>query len=95
MKTFEQYFPVVLFIMLIKVVLAFESVDVSLPKFFAQLHNYLYCLVCSIYVIHYLNWQQSYYHYGVKRYSLSATVAVIQLLLKYTRRFSNLVNEIS
>ena len=27
MKTFEQYFPVVLFIMLYKVVLTFESVD--------------------------------------------------------------------
>ena len=34
MKAFEQYFPVVLFIMLYKVVLTFESVDVRLPKFF-------------------------------------------------------------
>ena len=32
MKTIEQYFPVVLFIMLYKVVLVFESVDEILKR---------------------------------------------------------------
>ena len=46
MKATEQYFPVVLFIMLYKVVLTFESVD-EIPKCDHSNENYWAVLPCG------------------------------------------------
>ena len=50
MKATEQYFPVVLFIMLYKVVLTFESVDEILK---CDYSNESYCAVRSCGTVHY------------------------------------------
>ena len=50
MKTIEQYFPVVLFIMLYKVVLTFESVDEILK---CGHSNDGYCAVVSCGAVYY------------------------------------------
>ena len=50
MKAIEQYFPVMLFIMLHKVVLAFESVD-EIPK--CDHSNECYCAVLSCGAVYY------------------------------------------
>ena len=51
MKATEQYFPVVLFIMLYKVVLTFESVDEILKcdhsnESYLALRSLWYCILC-------------------------------------------------
>ena len=52
MKATEQYFPVVLFIMLYKVVLTFESVDEILKcdhsneSYYISSNSLWYCLLC-------------------------------------------------
>ena len=46
MKATEQYFPVVLFIMLYKVVLTFGSVDEILRKSYLAVLFLWYCLFC-------------------------------------------------
>ena len=46
MKATEQYFPVVLFIMLYKVVLTFESVD-EIPKCDHSNESYIAVLSCG------------------------------------------------
>ena len=46
MKAIEQYFPVVLFIMLYNVVLTFESLD-DIPKSDNSIENYWVVLFCG------------------------------------------------
>ena len=50
MKATEQYFPVVLFIMLYKVVLTFESNDRKKAVLYSFLFNFFMIIACACFI---------------------------------------------
>ena len=71
MKANEQYFPVVLFVMLYKVVLTFESVDAILK---CDHSNESYWAVLSCGAVHYAVQNSSHFCLGLWMNSLSVTI---------------------